>query len=367
MKKRFALLITAMLIAFTGCQSADDAQESSVAPDSGEVNVYTTRHYDADDELYAKFTQETGIKVNVVSDKALVSVEKIKEQGENVQADIFMTADAGNLANAKMEGILQPVSSEVLSKNIPDNYKDAEDYWFGITKRARVFLYAKERVSTDELKALTYESLVNDKRWTGKVLVRSSSNIYNQSLVSSFIETMGEEKTAEWVTKLTSQMARNPEGNDRDQAVAVKNGIGDIAIANSYYYGQIANESDTASEYYGVTDSVGIYFPDQGENEGGVHVNISGAGVIKNAPNKENAVKLIEFLSEAAQQEAFSATNYEFPVNKDAKTSDLLQSWLDNQGIKELKEQNINLSVLGDNNARAYELMTAAAWDSPEK
>lgn len=372
MKKIFVSLITVLAIALTGCQSINDVQKlpeqlssSSTKEDAGEVNIYTARHYDTDDELYAKFSKETGIKVNVVSDKALVSIEKIKEQGKNVQADVYITSDAGNLENAKFEDILQPISSEILYKNIPEKYRDVDNYWFGLTKRARVFLYSKDKVTNDEIETLTYTSLVNDERWKGKVLVRSSSNIYNQSLVASFIKTMGEEKATEWVEKLTTQMARNPEGNDRDQAVAIKNGLGDIAIANSYYYGKLVNETDKASEYYGVSDVVNIYFPNQGENENGVHVNISGAGVIKNAPNKENAIKLIEFLSEAEQQEIFSATNYEFPVNKDAKTSDLLQSWLDNQGITELKEQDINLSVLGDNNAKAYEIMTAANWDSP--
>ncbi|PKM60842.1 MAG: Fe(3+) ABC transporter substrate-binding protein [Firmicutes bacterium HGW-Firmicutes-4] len=371
MKKRFVSLIAVMAIVLTvltvltGCQSVSEVQKST--EDAGEVNIYTTRHYDTDEELYSKFTKETGIKVNIVSDKALVSIEKIKEQGENVQADVFITSDAGNLANAKSEDILQPISSQTLNNNIPEKYRDVDDYWFGLTKRARVLLYSKDRVTNDELKTLTYSSLVNDERWKDKVLVRSSSNIYNQSLVASFIKTMGEEKTVEWVAKLKTQMAKNPEGNDRDQAVAIKDGIGDIAIANSYYYGQIANETDKTSEYYGVSDMVNIYFPNQGENESGVHVNISGVGVIKNASNKENAIKLIEFLSEAEQQEIFSATNYEFPVNKDAKTSDLLQSWLDNQGITELKEQDINLSVLGDNNAKAYEIMTAANWDSPKK
>lgn len=362
MRKLGLFIVTIVLItSLIGCNSAQVNSKNY-----GEVNVYTTRHYDADDALYEKFTAETGIKVNVVTDKAVVSVEKIKEQGDAVQADVYMTSDAGNLANAKSEGILDTVSSEILETNIPSKYQDIDNTWFGLTKRARVFLYSKERVTDDELNSLTYDSLVTDTRWEDKVLVRPSSNIYNQSLVASFIETVGEENATEWVKNLTLQMARNPEGNDREQAVEVKNGVGDVAIANSYYYGKLVNEKDTESKYYGVADVVGIYFPDQGDDQGGVHVNISGAGVVKNASNKDNAIKLIEFLSEIKQQEAFSATNYEFPVNSEAKTSELLQSWLDEQGITQLKEQPINLSVLGEHNAKAYEVMTTVGWDSPK-
>lgn len=340
---------------------------SMVANAAGVVNVYTTRHYDADDALYTEFTKETGIKVNVVSDKSAVSISKIKEQGRAPLADIFMTADAGNLARAKDAGILQSVDSSVLEENIPAKYQDNDNMWFGLTKRARVFVYSNERVSKEDLKDLSYESLVINPRWKDKVLVRSSSNMYNQSLVASFVAINGEEKTSEWVRGLVNQMSRNPKGNDRDQAVAVKDNEGDIAIANSYYYGKLANETDKASKYYGTADKTGIYFPNQKDGESGVHMNISGAGVVKNARNKEEAIKLIEFLSKKEQQEAFSATNYEFPVNPNAKMSDLLASWLDKQGLKTIKEQDIDLNLLGKYNEEALNIMIESKWDTPKK
>jgi len=356
MKKLLVLLSLVLSVAgLAACNSSEEV-----------VNVYTTRHYDADDALYEQFTKETGIRVNVITDEGYVSVSKIKEQGETTDADVFITSDAGNLAFAKSEGIFQSIESQTLNQNIPSIYRDVDNYWFGLTKRARVLLYSTERVTMDELEGLTYENLVTNERWNDQVLVRSSSNIYNQSLIASFIEVMGKEQAKMWVEQLVEVMAREPEGNDRVQAVAVKDGEGDIAIANSYYYGKLVNETDTESKYYGVSDVVGIYFPNQGANESGVHVNISGAGVIKHAKNKDNAIKLIEFLSEKSQQEAFSATNYEFPVNPKAQVSDLLQSWLDAQNITVLKEQGIDLSNLGDNNQEALNIMIESKWDQPE-
>jgi len=340
---------------------------SMVVNAAGVVNVYTTRHYDADDALYKEFTRETGIKVNVVSDKSAVSISKLKEQGRAPLADIFMTSDAGNLAKAKEAGILQSVESETLETNIPSKYQDDENKWFGLTKRARVFIYSNDRVSEEDLEGLTYESLVTDSRWNDEVLVRSSSNMYNQSLVASFVALNGEKKTSEWVEGLVGQMARNPKGNDRVQAVAVKDGEGDIAIANSYYYGKLVNETDKTSKYYGVAEKTSLYFPNQNEGESGVHMNISGAGVVKNARNKEEAVKLIEFLSMKKQQEAFSATNYEFPVNPEAKMSDLLASWLEEQGLETVKEQDINLNLLGEYNEKALNIMIGSNWDTPKK
>lgn len=359
MKKILGVFILSLIaVIAVGCTQENKEQV---------VNVYTTRHYDADDALYTEFTKKTGIKVNVVSDKSAVSVEKIKEQGEAVVADIFMTSDAGNLAIAKEAGILQSITSSTLEANVPAKYQDSDNQWFGLTKRARVFLYSKERVTSEDLNGLTYENLVTNIRWNDNVLVRSSSNMYNQSLVASFIALNGEAATAEWVNALVGQMARNPEGNDRVQAVAVKDGEGDIAIANSYYYGKLVNETDTTSIYYGVSDKVGIYFPNQGEGESGAHFNVSGAGVVKHAKNKENAIKLIEFLSEKEQQEKFSATNYEFPVNPNAEASDLLKGWLTAQGLTTLKEQDINLSLLGTHNEAALNIMLAANWDTPKE
>lgn len=345
------LLVTVLPLSLAGCTGQNDQLV---------VNVYTTRHYDSDDALFEQFTLETGIEVNIVTDKAPALIAKIKAEGELPQADLFFSADAGYLALAKREGILQTVESETLEANIPSQYQDVDNMWFGLTKRARVFLYDK----TVDPTGLTYENVTT--MFPNDIIVRSSSNIYNQSLVAAMIEVLGQTEAETWVNDIVANMARVPEGNDRDQAAAVADGVASIAIANSYYYGQLVNETDTTSSYYGVSESVGIYFPNQGENESGVHINVSGAGVIKNARNEENAILLLEFLSKVEAQEAFSATNYEFPVNPLAETSELLQSWLDQQGITTLKEQDINLSVLGLNNELAVVIMTNASWDDPE-
>ncbi len=350
MKKILSLVaIASVIFTLTACGQKNEEV----------VNIYTTRHYDSDDLLYEEFTSETGIKVNIINDKAPALIEKIKAEGDVPQADLFFSADAGYLALAKEEGILQPVTSEVLESNVPSNYQDNDNMWFGLTKRARVFFYDK----TIDPNGLTYENVIT--KFPNDIVVRSSSNIYNQSLIASFIEVLGEDETITWVNSLVDNMARVPEGNDRGQAVAVSNGVAKIAIANSYYYGKLVDETDETSEYYGVTDSVGIYFPNQGESDSGVHINVSGAGVIKNAKNESNAIKLLEFLSGKESQTTFSAANYEFPVNPEAVVSDLLQSWLDDQGIIELKEQDIDLSILGSNNALAVTIMTNASWDNP--
>lgn len=343
-------MITLVALSLSACGSGSEEEM---------VNVYTTRHYDSDDALFAQFEEETGIKVNIINDKAPALIEKIKAEGEIPQADVFFSADAGYLALAKEEGILQSITSDVLEENVPEKYQDVDNMWFGLTKRARVFFYDK----TVDPTGLTYENVTT--MFPGEIVVRSSSNIYNQSLVASLIEVMGEEQAKLWVEDIVANMARIPDGNDRGQAVAIAGGEALIAIANSYYYGKLVDETDTTSEYYGVSEKVGIYFPNQGEADNGVHMNVSGAGVIKNAKNAENAQLLIEFLSKQEAQETFSAANYEFPVNVSASPSALLQSWLDDQGITELKEQDINLSVLGLNNEAAVILMTNASWDSP--
>ncbi|MEC9485295.1 MAG: extracellular solute-binding protein [Candidatus Izemoplasma sp.] len=349
MKKLFMFVVLALtIVTLSACSGTEEV-----------VNVYTTRHYDSDDALYEKFTEETGIKVNIINDNAPALIEKVKAEGDVPQADVFFSADAGYLALAKSEGILQSIDSDTLESNVPAKYQDADNMWFGLTKRARVFLYDNSIDPT----GLTYQNVADE--YPNDIIARSSSNIYNQSLVASFVALWGETETTEWVEGIVNNMARVPEGNDRDQAVAIANGEAKIAIANSYYYGKLVNETDQTSSYYGVADEVGIYFPSQGENESGAHVNVSGAGVINNAQNKENAIKLIEFLSSISVQETFSAANYEFPVNPEADMSDLLQSWLTDQGLSAIKEQDIQLSVLGEYNETALIIMTNANWDNP--
>lgn len=249
MKKRISAIVLSLvlvvsLLAFTGCTTDKQdalANKEEVKNEREVVNLYTDRHYDTDEELFKLFTEETGIEVNVVKGKSDELIERLAREGADTQADLLITADAGRLHRAKEKGLLQPVFSEILFKNIPENLRDKENYWFGLTVRGRVIVYSKDKVNPTELS--TYEDLTSPK-WKGKILVRSSSNIYNQSLLASFIAINGEEKAREWAKGIVENMAREPKGNDRDQAKAVVAGIGDIAIMNTYYIGKMLNSSN---------------------------------------------------------------------------------------------------------------------------
>jgi iron(III) transport system substrate-binding protein len=317
--------------------------------ESQEVNVYTARHYEVDDELFKKFTDETGIKVNVVKGKEAELIERIKREGESSQADLFITVDGGVLANAKQNDILQPVNTDVINENVPEQFRDTDNNWIGMATRARVIAYAKDRVKPEDLS--TYEDLATDK-WAGKVLLRSSTSMYNQSLLASFIELNGEEKAEEWANGIVKNFARQPDGGDRDQAKAIAAGTGDVAIMNTYYVGLLANSAD--AEEVKVADNIGVFFPNQETT--GTHVNISGIGLTKHSKNKDNAIKLIEYVTSVEAQEFLSANNYEFPVNPNAKKPELLESW------GEFKMQELNFDTLGEHNKKAIEIFNKVGW-----
>ncbi|WP_434400662.1 Fe(3+) ABC transporter substrate-binding protein [Planococcus sp. 11815] len=355
MKKLLSfLLVLGTLLVLAACGSSNSSEEqpaetSGEETASNEVNLYTARHYDVDDELYKKFEEETGIKVNLIKGEADELLERIKREGDATQADLFLTADAGRLHRAKEDDILQSVSSELLDEQIPANFQDEDQMWYGLTKRARVILYDKETVDPSELS--TYEALTEDE-WAGRILIRSSENIYNQSLLASFIELNGEEEAKEWAAGMVENFARDPEGGDRDQAKAIAAGVGDVAIMNTYYFGQMLNSEDP--EEVKVAEGLDVFFPNQDTT--GTHVNVSGAGVVKSAKNQENAIKLLEFLSAPEAQETFASVNYEYPVNEAVEPSELLQSWGD------FKEQDISMSALGENNAQAILLFNEVGW-----
>jgi iron(III) transport system substrate-binding protein len=353
MKKSLFLIVIAMMLVLSACGSATKKESGTDTgakkSEKSEVNLYTSRHYDVDNELYKKFEEETGIKVNVIKDEADVLIERIKREGTATKADLLLTADVGRLYRAKEEGLLQSVSSDKLSKQIPEKLRDVDDMWVGLTKRARILVYNKDKVKPEELS--TYEALTEDK-WKGRVLVRSSESVYNQSLLASFIEIDGEEKAKEWAQGLVNNFAQNPEGGDRDQAKAIAAGVGDVAIMNSYYFGQMLNSSEP--EEVKVAENLGVFFPNQETT--GTHVNISGAGVVNGSKNAENAVKLLEFLTDVDAQSEFASANYEYPVNENVEPSELLQSWGD------FKEQDIPLSTLGENNAEAIMIFNEVGW-----
>lgn len=346
-RKRLLSMITVCALSiglFAGCASNESSKE-----EGGVLNLYTSRHYESDNALYEEFTKETGIKINVVEGKPDELLERLEREGKDSEADLLITADAGRLEAAKNKGLLQPVDSKILGGNIPENLRDVDNEWFGLAVRARVFVYDKTRTNPEVFS--TYEDLTSDK-WKGKVLTRSSTNIYNQSLVASFIALHGEEKAEEWARGIVKNFARDPKGSDRDQAKAVVAGEGDVAIMNTYYVGTLLNSTD--AEEAKVGERVGVFFPNQDTT--GTHINVSAIGLTKHSKNKENAIKFMEFLSGEKAQKQFAETNYEYPANPKVEESELLKSW------GEFKVQDINLSKLGEYNSKAVEIMNKVGW-----
>lgn len=313
------------------------------------VNVYTHRHYKADDQLFAKFTEETGIKVNIVNASADELIQRLETEGENSNADVLITVDAGRLYRAQSKGLLQPITSKKLETNIPSNFREKAGHWFGMTYRARIIVYAKDRIDPTYLK--DYEDLANPE-WKGKVVIRSSENIYNQSMLASIIDADGEEKAKEWAKGVVANFARNPKGSDRDQVKAVASGEGDIAVVNTYYIGLLLNDENEEERKAG--ESVGIIFPNQ--NNRGTHINISGIGVTRYAPHKENAIQLMEFLSGIESQQTLANLNYEYPINPDASKAAILKTWGD------FKTDDIELNKLGELNSEAVKIFDEAGW-----
>ncbi|MGQ9855222.1 MAG: Fe(3+) ABC transporter substrate-binding protein [Fervidobacterium sp.] len=312
---------------------------------SGVVNVYTDRHYETDDAIFKLFEQTTNIKVNVLKIGSDELVQRLKLEGKNTQADIIIVADVGRLHSAKEEGLLQPVKSEFLNRAIPEKFRDVDNYWFALTKRARIIVYSKERVNPSEIK--TYQDLANPK-WKGKILVRTSAHVYNRSLLASLIALHGEDYARDWASKIVANLAREPKGNDRDQIKAIAAGVGDIAIVNSYYVGLMINSSDP--EERAAVSKVGVIFPNP------THVNISGMGLVKYAKNHLNAIKLMEFLLSPKVQKMYADANYEFPINPEVEPSELLKSW------GTFTEQNVKLSRIGELGSKAAILFNIVGW-----
>jgi len=321
-----------------------------VENEEGSVTVYSERHYDTDQILYDLFEEQTGIKVNIVSAGADELINRLNNEGADTEADVLIIADAGRLHRAKTQSLLQPIFSPVLEENIPANYRDVDNEWFGLTMRARVLVYHPDRVDASELS--TYEALT-EPEWEGRVVTRTSTNIYNQSLMASFIEIMGEEEARLFARGLVNNFARTPQGNDRDQSKAVVEGVADVAIMNTYYIGRMMNSADPFERE--VAETVEIFFPNQETT--GTHVNISAAGITKHSNNVDNAVLLLEFLSSVEAQSSFASANYEYPINPNVEPDALLKSWGD------FKMQDIPLSVLGTNSYQAAVIMDEEGWE----
>ncbi len=320
---------------------------------ANEVNVYTSRHYDSDDALYEEFTEETGIKVNIISGKGSALLQRLKVEGKNSPADIFFTVDAGNLWKVQKEGLFQSIQSEKVLTEIPENLRGPNDEWTAIAKRARVIFYNPENVSYELVENFNYEDLA-DQKWNKRVVIRSSNNMYNQSLVASLIKNLGEEATEKWAKKLVDNFARKPQGNDRSQIIAVANGEADLAVANSYYIGIMLSGS-AGQEQLEAAKKVKMIFPNQKNR--GAHINISGAGILKNAPNKDNANSFIEFLISKRVQKYMIDKSYEYSVLEDVAPSPEIAGFGTN-----FKEDQTSVRSFGELNPNAVKLMDRSGW-----
>jgi iron(III) transport system substrate-binding protein len=343
MEYRFFLVMACVVLSCTteSCRSSREPQEV--------VNVYSHRHYPADRDLFREFETLTGIRVNVLKAGADELINRLELEGATSPADLLITVDAGRLYRAKVKGLLQSVSSPTLNTAVPLYLRDQENTWFGLTTRARIIVYSKERVNPTELG--TYEDLT-DPKWYGRILVRSSANIYNQSLLASILAAKGSDDARDWAAGIVKNMARVPKGNDRDQIKGISARIGDIALVNSYYLGLLASSSDPIDK--AAVEAVGIHFPNQADR--GTHINISGAAVTANAPNKDNAILLLEFLTSIQGQRIYAQANYEYPVRQDTSPAPLLASW------GEFKSDPLPLSKLGEYNASAVALFDEVGW-----
>ena len=315
---------------------------------SDEVNLYSSRQESLIRPILDDFEKDTGAKVNVVFAKSGM-LERLKSEGANSPADAVLTVDISRIAAHKEAGVLQAIQSETLGENIPAHFRDPEGEWYGLSARSRIIFYSKERVKPSELS--TYEDLA-DPKWKGRICVRSSSNAYNQSLLASIVAHDGAEAAEKWAQGIKDNLARKPQGGDRDQIKAVAAGECDIAIANTYYFGGMMNSDDP--EQLAAAEKVALFWPNQDGR--GAHVNISGAGVTKSAKNKEAAIKLIEYLSDTKAQEFYASSNYEFPVKPGVVLDETVASW------GEFKADEIGLDKVADAQAEAVKIFDRVGW-----
>ncbi len=335
-RERFRLAATALAMGL----AAGSAQAQ-------EINVYSSRHYDTDIALYENFTDQTGIAVNLIEGSADELIERIIAEGANSPADVLITVDAGRLWRADQAGLFQPVSSDVLDSRVPEHLRHPDGHWFGLSKRARVIYYATEDGPPAGVDS--YEDLA---RFDGSVCIRSSGNIYNQSLLASVIAAHGEANAENWAAGVVEHFARDPAGNDRAQIKGVAAGECDVAVANTYYWGRMISSSDPGeSEPAG---KVSILFPNQDGR--GTHVNISGGGVVANAPNPDGATMFLEYLTSPEAQRLFAEGNNEYPVDPSVPVTGPIAEW------GSFKEDTLNAALLGSGNPTAVQIFDRVGW-----
>jgi iron(III) transport system substrate-binding protein len=335
---------SAALFAAAGLVFAAAAQAQEV------VNVYSSRHYQTDQSLYNDFTKATGIKVNLIEGKEDALIERIRSEGANSPADVLITVDAGRLWRADQAGVFAPVASKTLESRVPAAFRHPQGHWFGFSYRARTIVYNKNKVKAGEISSFAE---LAEPKWKGRVCARSGQNIYNLSLLSAIIAHDGEAKAQAWAKGVRENFARDPKGGDTDQIRAVAAGECDVAISNHYYYVRLMNSDKPADK--DVVARTGLIFPDQ--NGRGTHVNISGAGMVKTAPNKAAAVKFLEYLASDSAQTYFAAGNNEWPVVQGVAFT--------NPALAELgkfKVDPLNVAALGENQPAAQKIFDLVGW-----
>ena len=314
------------------------------------VNVYSGRHYQTDEALYAGFTKATGIKVNRIEASEDAIIERIRNEGARSPADVMITVDAGRLWRAEQLGLFQPVRSAVLDKRIPDNLREPGGHWFGFAMRARVIAYNKDKVKPGEISS--YEQLA-DAKWKGRVCMRSSTNIYNLSLMGALIDHVGEQKAEQWAKGVRTNLAEEPKGGDTDQLKNVAAGVCDVTVSNQYYYARLARSQKPDEKQ--AAEKIALVFPNQ--QSWGTHVNISGAGVVKHAPHRDNAVKFLEYLASDEAQRYFADGNNEWPVVRGVKVDNPVLN-----ALGDFKADRLNVAALGKNQPSSQKIYDRVAW-----
>lgn len=348
MKKLLLAALAGISFGLLGACAAGESDKSADAvPITGEINIYSSRHYDTDLALYEDFTRTTGIKVNRIEAEADALIERIQAEGEFSPADLLITTDAGRLWRAEEAGILAPVASKVLAERIPAALRDPANRWFALTTRARIIIYNKAKGAPQGL--ATYADLARPA-FKGRICMRSSSSVYNIALLASMIAHEGEAKAAAWAKGVVANFARPPQGNDMSNIEAVAAGACDISLVNTYYLARF----DTP-EKRKVLESIGIIFPNQATT--GTHVNMSGAGVVKTAPNRANAVKFLEYLASDSAQKYLANGNNEYPAARGVAPTSAVEA------LGPFKADALPAAEIGRNEARAALLYNAARWN----
>ncbi len=347
MNKTLLALFAAASLGVLGACSQSPEGAGAAPADAGEVNLYSSRHYDTDLALYDDFTKATGIKVNRIEADADALIERIQSEGEFSPADLIITVDAGRLWRAEQAGILAPVDSAVLKERLPAHLRHPDGLWFGLSTRARIIIYNKAKGTPAGL--ASYADLAKPE-FKGQICVRSSSNIYNISLLSSIIAHKGAAEAEKWAKGVVANFARPPEGNDTAMIDAVATGQCRISLVNTYYLARYAGDPEKQAAF----DAVGVIFPDQAGT--GTHVNISGAGLVKTAPNRANAIRFLEYLTEEQAQRYFADGNNEYPAVIGLAANSAVEK------LGSFKADTLNAAEIGKNQAEAVRIFDRAGW-----